>query len=361
MQRSTLIACAALAVCGWSMTPVPARAADRTAKEILAELDKVTIPQFDPKDEDNQKAIEAYLARREEVIEKRSALLRELVKIDPENERLPALLSEHWQNQMTLAGPLGARKLTAEIDEVLARTKNPKLKADGAYFKTVLALQSTARTAEAAVAAVEEFLRAAPKDERGPMLLYSVASDLTDPDKQKTLYKRVLTDYPDSRPAKMIEGYFRKLDGVGKPFDLEFTDAITAKKVSMKDLRGKVVVIDFWATWCGPCVAAIPSMKKLYEEVRGQGVEFIGVSLDEAKDEGGFDTLKEFVAKNEIKWPQYYQGGGPESAFSMSWGVDSIPCMFVVDQEGKLFSVDAQENLEEIISELLKKGRSKGN
>ena len=96
-------------------------------------------------------------------------------------------------------------------------------------------------------------------------------------------------------------------------------------------------------------------MKELYAKYKDKGVEFIGVSLDQPKEEGGLDKLKKFVAEEKIAWPQYYQGKGWESEFSMSWGINSIPCMFVVDTEGKLYSVEARGKLEELIPELLKK------
>ena len=117
----------------------------------------------------------------------------------------------------------------------------------------------------------------------------------------------------------------KQREAIGKPFELEFTDAIKGETVSIKGLKGKVVVIDFWATWCGPCVAEMPKMKKLYAEYKDKGVEFIGVSLDQPKEQGGLDKLKKFVAENEIAWPQYYQGNGWESEFSKSWGINSHP------------------------------------
>ena len=125
--------------------------------------------------------------------------------------------------------------------------------------------------------------------------------------------------------------------------------------MSIKNLKGKVVVIDFWATWCVPCVAEIPKLKELYARYRDKGVEFIGVSLDEPKENGGLDKLKTFVREKEIPWPQYYQGRGWESEFFTSWGIDAIPTVFVVDADRKLQSVQARGKLEDLIPSLLKK------
>ena len=127
----------------------------------------------------------------------------------------------------------------------------------------------------------------------------------------------------------------------------------------MNSLRGKVVVIDFWATWCGPCVAEMPNMKQLYQKYHPKGVEFIGVSLDNPKEQGGLEKLQKYVKENEIRWPQYYQGKGWKSEFSGSWGINSIPTMFLVDQDGKLSSIEARGKLEKLIPELLAKKTEK--
>ena len=116
----------------------------------------------------------------------------------------------------------------------------------------------------------------------------------------RTLETRILKDYSDSRSAETVRKIRRsQQDGVGKVFDLEFADAIKGNVVSMKALHGRVVVVVFWSTSCGACIAEIPQMNELYSKYHEKGVEFIGVSLDAPKAEGGLERLKDCVEKNQ--------------------------------------------------------------
>jgi len=122
-------------------------------------------------------------------------------------------------------------------------------------------------------------------------------------------------------------------------------------------MHGKVVVIDFWATWCGPCVGSIPHLQELYSKYKAAGLEIIGVSIDGPQYQTSLDTLKDFIAKHHVSWPQYYQGEDWDSSFSSSWGIEGIPTVFVVDQTGRLYSTDARGKLDEILAKLLPAGK----
>jgi hypothetical protein len=102
----------------------------------------------------------------------------------------------------------------------------------------------------------------------------------------------------------------------------------------------------------------MPRMKELYARYHGQGVEFIGVSLDVPKEEGGLDKLRAFVAENQIPWPQDYLGDGWDNELVMDLGIGGIPRVFLVDADGNLAVTDALEKLDALIPEYLAKAKT---
>jgi thiol-disulfide isomerase/thioredoxin len=155
----------------------------------------------------------------------------------------------------------------------------------------------------------------------------------------------------------------KKLAALGA---MKFT-AADGREVDLSKLKGKVVLVDFWATWCGPCIAEIPNLVKVYNKYHDKGFEVIGITLENpnarpndtpeqtaAKLEAAKRKMLDFAAKNSMPWPQQFDGKWWKNDYAVQFGIESIPAMFLLDQNGNVVSTEARgEKLEAEVKRLL--------
>jgi thiol-disulfide isomerase/thioredoxin len=136
---------------------------------------------------------------------------------------------------------------------------------------------------------------------------------------------------------------------VGTVPQLKFA-AIDGREVDLHALRGKVVLINFWATDCTPCVGELPELKALYEKLKPQGFEIVGVSLDVNRE-----SLLRMLKEKDIPWPNHFGGKRFEGPFAAEFGVYGIPDNWLLDRDGRVCEVkaDGYHDLEEKVSDLL--------
>jgi thiol-disulfide isomerase/thioredoxin len=117
--------------------------------------------------------------------------------------------------------------------------------------------------------------------------------------------------------------------------------------ISLQQYRGKVVLLDFWAVWCGPCIAEMPTVKKVYDTYKDEGFDIIGISLD--TDE---KRLRDYLEENEIPWRQVFSGKGWDSPVARQYHISAIPAPWLIDKDGTLITHQARGGtLERLVAE----------
>jgi non-specific serine/threonine protein kinase/serine/threonine-protein kinase len=136
---------------------------------------------------------------------------------------------------------------------------------------------------------------------------------------------------------------------IGESFpQLKFKD-LKGNIVNIGKLKGKVVLIDFWATWCGPCTAETPNLISVYNEFKDKGFEIIGISLD--KDH---EKLNDYLEKNKIQWPNYYDGKSWDNEISSRFGINGIPEIILIDRKGIVREIGLRgDRIREAVSQLI--------
>jgi len=134
---------------------------------------------------------------------------------------------------------------------------------------------------------------------------------------------------------------------VGKSITLKF-HAADGSQVDLAGFHGKVVLLDFWATWCGPCMQEVPNVVAACAKYHDKGLEIVGVSLDQNKD-----IMTRVAAQKGMTWPQYFDGKGWGNEIATAFHVRQIPTMWLISKNGRVASINARGNLDAEIEKLL--------
>jgi len=187
---------------------------------------------------------------------------------------------------------------------------------------------------------------------------------LDNPEMARAIIKKMKADYPETRLGRNADQMLdtmskqaadkqkQKALAAGQAFPDFNVKSVTGKPLSVSALKGKVVLVDFWATWCAPCRAELPNVIATYKKFHEQGFEVIGISLDTDRAK-----LDDFL-KNEggVTWEQFFDGKGWNNEIAEKYGIDSIPFTVLIGPDGKIIGTDLRgEKLGEAVGTALGK------
>jgi thiol-disulfide isomerase/thioredoxin len=268
----------------------------------------------------------------------------------PKDERASEareLAIKMWSYLAILKDSVRARRYSDLLDACLADQSLPEEERAQMYLRK-LQLANPSPDPKAAVrnlqALKEEFpdsrfyycqllsvARYAPANE-GKALAAEVLGASAAPDDLRTIAQEII----DGKPPYQV----------GRPVEIRFT-ALDGREVDVSKMKGKVVLVDFWATWCGPCVKEIPALMALYEKYHDEGLEVVGISFDSVQAQ-----LVRFVKNKGLPWPQYFEPW--TNSLGLRYPVNGIPTVWLIGRDGNLAFTNAREGLEEKVVGLLR-------
>ncbi len=177
----------------------------------------------------------------------------------------------------------------------------------------------------------------------------SLFLELGDADRSRRLLRQVQAEFPGSTLAPETDAAIAAINrrvaaeqardalAVGAVFPDFAEQDMAGRPLSLAALRGRVVLVDFWATWCGPCVVEMPNVVRTHAKYRAQGFEIVGISLDRR---GESATVTRFAHQHGMTWPQFFDGGYWDNKLAVKYGVSSIPTTYLLDRSGRILGRD---------------------
>jgi thiol-disulfide isomerase/thioredoxin len=209
---------------------------------------------------------------------------------------------------------------------------------------------------------VADFAVRVPASERRKFAeqTYFAALERADPAGAEALLRqRVSPAETNEAVRQMAAGRLRVVEARRVPLDLKFT-AADGRVVDLAALRGKVVLLDFWATWCVPCLKEMPNIRAAYKKYHDKGFEVIGIAFEKAPSsrkipmERTAGQLVQFAREQDMPWPHHYDGLYWDNEFGRRFAIKELPTAFLLGQDGRLVTTDTHgEKLEAAVQRLL--------
>ncbi len=188
-------------------------------------------------------------------------------------------------------------------------------------------------------------------------------SYLDNPDAAIAIFRQIKTDFPTTIHAAKADEYIARAEArkvrmaardsliPGVTFPAFSAQDIDGNPLSLEQYRGKIVLVDFWATWCPPCREEMPHVIAAYQKYQDKGFEVIGISLDKS-----LPPLRDYIRKNAMVWRQVCDEKSWDGALVAKYGVLSIPTTFLLDAEGRIVAKNLRgDELDKQIEKLLRK------
>ena len=257
------------------------------------------------------------------------------------------IYDEHAAYNKTIGGSI--MELTAMYQKDYAEA-SPEDKRDPEFMAAINARQTELRKQRGLKQI--EFVKANPNSFFALTALSEVAGTYADMTTAKKLLDGLNKDLRKRDMAKELEQRIaaERLTAIGKPAPAFTQDDVNGKPLSLADLKGKVVLLDFWASWCSPCRAENPNMLKQYKIYKDKGFEILSVSLDSKKN----DWIKA-IEEDGLPWLHVSDLKGWNNAAGRLYGVRGVPACYLIDRDGKIIADNVRgEKLNEKLSEIFK-------